>query len=307
MTEEFIEEIIKNAESAQQAEPEKEVEITKPIEEAKEDSIKEEVVSNKESPKPLTIEELATQIGWRPNHQGENFIDAATYILNSRKIQDTMKDHNKDLKSQLSNLKGSIDALKDHNERVYQADVRRLKSELDVLKKQKRAAVELADVAKVDELDNQIENIQKDLNTPIPKEKISEPSSNSVFDEWIKDNQWYLTDKDMATYAETVAQQYKGAPVDRIYAIVRQKVSEVFPEKFETPKSKVDPIVTQPKVDKAIGPASPVEAPKNAGITPKFTKANLTMDQINIMNQFVKSKIMTEEQYINDIAKLQEA
>lgn len=241
-----------------------------------------------------TIEELATQIGWRPDYDGENSVDAATYILKSREIQDSMKDHNKDLKNQLNNLQGSIDSLKEHNQRVYQAEVKRLQGELNNLKKEKKEAIELADVDKVTELDEKINSLQQDLNEPLPEQK---PTGNPLFDDWVKDNQWYLNDDDMAQYADSVAQQYQGAPADRIYAIVRNKVAEVFPEKFETPSTSVKP--------KPTGPTSPVEAPKKSGGTPKFTKTNLSPEQINIMNQFVRGGIMTEDQYINDIAKLQ--
>jgi len=111
--------------------------------------------------KEVTIEDLAAQIGWNANYAGENTVDAATYILKSREIQDTMKENNKDLKTQLSSVQGSIDALKDHNERVYKTDVKRMQSEIETLKKQKRDAVELADVKKVDEIDQQIDDLQK--------------------------------------------------------------------------------------------------------------------------------------------------
>ena len=66
--------------------------------------------------KSLTIEELATQLGWNPNFQGEGAVDASTYILRSKDIQESMKSHNKDLKKQLNNLQGSVDALKEHND-----------------------------------------------------------------------------------------------------------------------------------------------------------------------------------------------
>jgi len=258
----------------------------------------------------VTIEDLATQIGWNANYKGKESIDAATYILKSREIQDTMKGHNTDLKTQLSDVKNSINDLKDHNKRVYQTEISRMQTELDSLKKQKRAAVEVADVPKVDELDKQIDDLQKDLNLPEPK---NTSSSNPVFDEWVKDNQWYLTDSEMATYAETVADQYKGAPADKIYKVVRQKVMEIFPENFEDKESKQSKQSDQSKDGenlqsnnvKPIGPKSPVEAAKNNKVASTFTKADLTPEQTTIMNQFTKLGVMTEEQYIKDILKMQ--
>ena len=258
--------------------------------------------------KLLTIEDLATQLGWNPNFQGENAIDASTYILRSKDIQESMKNHNKDLKKQLNNLQGSVDALKEHNERVYKADVKRMESEIAQLKKQRREAIELADVTKVEELDNQISGIQSDI-TDIKSQdtKPSQNPSNDVYNEWVKDNQWYVTDDDMAKYADTVAKQYGGAPLDRIFKLVTNKVKEVFPEKFEQQKKQeTNNEITKTETKLPIGPKSPVEGNTNIKQTNTFTKDDLTPEQMQIMRQFVQGGIMTEQQYINDIAKMRE-
>jgi hypothetical protein len=266
-----------------------------------------EVAPKLEKPKEVaepkadkTIEELATKIGWQPNHKGKDYINAATYILKSREIQETMKEHNDNLKGQLSDMQNSIESLKTHNEKVYRADVKRMQTEIEDLQKQKREAVELADVDKVDELDKQIDGLQKDLSEP---QNNQQPTQNPIYVDWVKDNQWYLDEPEMATYAETVAEQYAGAPLDRLYKIVRNKVAEVFPEKFDP--SKVD----SPKVavEKPIGPQSPVEASTNNGVKSTFGEADLTPSQVSTMNQFVQREIMTKDQYINDIKRMQEA
>jgi len=254
-----------------------------------------------------SVEELAAQLGWRADHLGEDAVDAVTYILRSKDIQKAMSKHNKDLKENLSTVQSSINALKEHNERVYQADVKRLTAEIDALKKERKSAIELADVDKVEELDAQIEEKKKDIAAP----KISANKSDSgavenpVYDEWIQDNQWYLEDNEMAQFADSVAQNYVGAPLPRIYALVRQKVQEVFPEKFAT-KNTSTTTVTKEAV-KPIGPVSPVDkGTNNKGVSTSFSKADLTPDQVSIMNQFVRGGIMSEEQYIKDIASMQE-
>ena len=271
------------------------------------DSKNNETNITNESDQPNSIESIATQLGWNANHSGPNSVDAATYILRSREIQDSMKERNDSLKGQLNNLQVSIDALKEHNERVYQADLAAKQAEIESLRKEKRAAVELADADKVDEIDSKIDSIKKNLSQPAPQ---SQPSVNPAFDSWVKDNQWYLTDNQMAQYADTVAQQYIGAPPERIYSLVRSKVAEVFPEKFEEQKQTSSNKTTLANVagqtkPKPVGPSSPVEAAKPSGQKPTFSKADLTQDQLTIMRQFSQAGIMTEEQYIKDIAKLQ--
>ena len=248
-----------------------------------------------------SIEELATQLGWRADHTGEDSVDAATYILRSKDIQKSMSKHNKDLKDQLSVLNGSVEALKIHNEKVYQAEVKKLQAEITDLKKERKAAIELADVEKVEELDNQIADIQKDLDKP-KEDKQVDNVRNDVYAAWVKDNDWYLNDPEMATFADTVAQNYVGAPPERIYSLVRKKVEEVFPEKFVANKNGE---AVKLGDTKPIGPPSPVERSTNKGGVTNFTKADLTPEQMNVMKQFVSSGVMTEEQYINDIAKMQ--
>jgi len=253
-----------------------------------------------------SVEELASQLGWRADHVGEDAVDAVTYILRSKDIQKAMSKHNKDLKENLSAVQSSVNALKEHNEKVYQTEVKKLTAEIESLKKERKSAIELADVDKVEELDAQIEAKKNDLAAP----KINDTSKagaveNPVYDEWIQDNEWYLEDNDMAQFADSVAQNYVGAPLPRIYALVRQKVQEVFPEKF-APKNTSTTTTTKETV-KPIGPVSPVDkGSNNKGASTSFSKADLTPEQVSIMNQFVRGGIMSEEQYIKDIASMQE-
>lgn len=274
--------------------------------EATPDESSEQIVSkeNKAAPSDAAIEELATQLGWRADHVGEDAVDAKTYILRSKDIQQSMSQHNKDLKNQLSTLNSSVEALKVHNERVYQAEVKKLQGEIAVLKKERRSAIELADVDKVEELDQQIDEKQKDLNAPKKVDVTTGATDNPVYDEWIKDNSWYLENDEMAQFADAVAQQYRGAPLERIYSLVRVKVAEVFPEKFV--KVKDEAVKNNATVKTPVGPKSPVESSSGKGNTGAFSRADLTENQIQIMNQFVRGGIMTEAQYIADIAKMKE-
>jgi myosin heavy subunit len=262
--------------------------------EATPDEAQESVAKGNDLP---DVKELATQLGWRENHQGEDAVDAATYILRSKDIQKSMSQHNKDLKDQLHALNNSVNALKVHNESVYKAEVKKLESEVAELKKERTAAIELADVEKVEELDKQIDEKQKDLDGPKVTEQVQHVA-NPIYDEWVKNNGWYLENDEMAKFADAVAQQYVGAPLDRVYNLVRTKVQEVFPEKFESDK-------TTNQVKTPVGPPSPVERSSAKGNNVSFTKADLTDNQVQIMNQFVRGGIMTEDQYIADIAKMQ--
>jgi hypothetical protein len=240
-------------------------------------------------PEADEVETLAMELGWRPKGEfdGDEFVSAKDYILKSRDIQDTMRTHNKDLKRKLSELDSSVAELKSHNERVYKAEVSKLKSELKTLKKEKVEAISEGDVDRVDALDEQIDGVKEAIKEPPNKS-----ASNPEFDEWVAENEWYKKDLEMAQYADVIADQHQGAPFGRMLKLVTAKVKEMYPEKFEKTK--------QP-------PGSPVEGSTKRTVTSKFTEADLTPAQKDIMNQFVRQGIMTKKQYIADIEKTQGA
>ena len=211
-----------------------------------------------------------------------------------------MKDHNKDLKNQLADMKESLEALQIHNERVYRAEVSRLEAELADLNQKKDAAIEVGDVEEVKNIDKKIDSVKTTIAEPVVKPQKS--TSNPAYDAWIKDNKWYIEEPEMAAYADQVAQQYIGAPADRVYTAVRNKVAELWPDKFNTAVNSVNPKST---VTKPIVAPNPVEGGHKQPTSGKFTKVDLTDSQRSMMTQFAKMGIMTEAQYISDIAKLQ--
>jgi hypothetical protein len=241
------------------------------------------------------VEALAVELGWNPDFDGDGKVDAKTYILKSREIQDTMREHIKEQKRQQQELSESVAALKAHNEKVYKAEVSRLKTELEELKKERREAIEEGDVTKVEELDERIGGVEKSMTQPETKDK---PRSTAEFDAWIVDNKWYEEDPEMAAYADTIASENRGAPFARVAALVDRKVKEMFPDKF------VDSTPATPAKKRS---PSPVEESRARPGAAKFTKADLTEGQRAIMSQFVRQGIMTEKQYIEDIAKTQGA
>lgn len=246
---------------------------------------------------PDSVEELAGEIGWRPD--GE--LSAKDYILKSRDIQDTMRTHIQDQKKQVTELSSSVAELKTHNEKVYKAEVSKLEAEIVDLKKEKREAIEDGDADRVDKLDEQIDGIKEVIATPQAETK-SAVDEDPVLTQWLGENSWYDTNPEMAQYANAVAAENPGAPYERVLALASRKVKEMFPDQFEGGGRAPAPGAPAPR---AKTPASPVEGAGKRAAAATFTKADLSQDQLNIMSQFVRQDIMTEEQYIADIAKTQ--
>lgn len=241
------------------------------------------------------VEALAKEMGWQEKgaFKGDdtNYVDAASYIKKGQDIQDNMRQSLKDQKRQLSDMAGSLTELKSHNERVYKAEVGQLKKELSTLKQQKKEAIEDGDVAKVGEIDEQIDTVKESMEPPKPNEQ---QAPTGDFETWIQDNDWYEKDKEMAAYADALADKHEGAPFKRVAALVTKQVKEMFPDKFPTSTTKSPVNVAR------------VEAGARKSVSDtKFTRSDLSESQKSVMRQFVKQGIMTEKQYIEDIGVMQ--
>ena len=246
------------------------------------------------------VEILAKEMGWQPKEdfKGDeaNYVDAESFIKKGQDIQDSMRKSLKDQKRQLSEMSSSLTELKSHNERVYKAEVGRLKKELAELTDQKKMAIQDGNVEKVNELDGQIDTVKESIAVPEktePGEKAVATTDN--FDEWAKANPWYENDKEMAAYADAIATKHEGAPFKRIATLVSKQVKEMFPDKFSsTPAGTTTTTPSQ----------SRVEGAGKKTTTAKFTEADLTDSQKAIMGDFVKQGIMSKKEYIADIATM---
>lgn len=230
---------------------------------------------------PKAVKDLAKELGWNENRDDnpDKYVDAKTFILRSRDI-------NSSLRRQVKEITNVVSELKTHNERVYQAEVKRLTAEMNELKAQRREAIEEGDVAKVEKIENQIDEIKE--KTIPPQQPVV---SNATFDEWLEDNQWYRNDEDMRAFADKQGLEYKGLPFEKILALVKKDVVAEFPDKFS--KKTTKPPST-----------SPVESgSRRSSSTKSRSESDLTSAQKTIMNQFVKHGVMSKTEYIADLVK----
>lgn len=248
-----------------------------------------------------SLETIAIEMGWKPKSEfqgnDEDYVDAATYIRRSKDIQDTMRQHLKENKRKLTALEKGIEDLRQHNERVYKVQLEKQKEEIERLRQERRTAIEEGDVDKVEALEQKMSKLSEK-----PEEKPQvDPEQYSMFTEWIKGNQWYNLDgvtegdADMTAYADNLADlpEYQALPYKQRLNKVTAKVKEMFPEHFKgngKPKAAVNP----------------VEAPRMKAAQKKFSARDLNDDQKSIMRNFVRSGIMSEQEYIDDLVKIGE-
>jgi len=258
------------------------------------------------TPEEVSVESLAREMGWKPSDdfQGhkDDYVDAATFIRRSKDIQDTMRQHLKENKKKLTSFEKALDDFKSHSERVFKAQLASQREQIKQLQKDRRAAIEEGDIERVDDIENQLTDIVRNVEP----ERTTEPEPDSeeveVFEEWLGENQWFGVpkvrkgDPDMTEYALRLADEpkFKALPYARRLKKVTEAVKDMFPEHFK-PRDKTTP-----------PPVSPVEAPKPASRKKKFTARDLNEQQKSVMRNMVKSGVMSEQEYIDDLVKIGE-
>ena len=251
------------------------------------------------------VEQLAMKLGWNPNHEGgdREFVSAEKFILKSREIQDTQNKQNKSLQKQVDTLerelKQGINALQKHNRDVYQVQVKNLKRQLGELQTTRKEAVEDGDMAAVNQIDQQIAEINK-IPDDLPSNDLD--ISPPGFSEWREKNPWYKSDPEMTQYADFQGENHpelKGLPFTKMLEGVERLVRKQFPEKFKDEKPADTPKQSAPAVEGG-GQRTTRKSPKG-----KYTYNDLSREQQETCDFFVKRGVMTQEDYIKQLTDIE--
>ncbi len=240
-----------------------------------------------------TIDSIAEGMGWNPNFEGaegKERLSAADYIKKGRTIQSDMRDSLKTQKKMIKDLTTSVKNIQSHTEKVGKAEIAKLRTQL---KKEKEEAIIDGDVDAVEKIDGKMD----DLKEQEAETKSDKKSGDAEFKAWHKDNSWYGTDLDMSDYANYVSgvEQRKNPNIEpsELMEKTTERVKKKFPEYFgKAPKEKAKPKTAVNEAGSRPGTSS-----KN-----RYTKADLSEDQRQVMRSFVSAGIMTEQKYIDDLA-----
>ena len=241
------------------------------------------------------VEALAKQMGWNPEHKDgdREYKTAEEFILNGREIQNTMSKQLKSTKREVEGLKSGITLLKEHNETVYNVQVKALKGKIRDLQVQREDAVTDKDEKAVAAIDSQIKEIN-DIPDKLPASAV-DPSP--VFLEWEEKNDWY-ENNEMRAYADWQGENniaLRGLPEKKFLSTITKMVKVQFPEHF--------PQKTKKAVAAAVESGS-----RSATKTKTGAKLNdLSREQQDIAKQLADSGIMSVEDYIKDLEKIAEA
>lgn len=235
------------------------------------------------------IEQEAMELGWLPK---DKFIESgkpedewtsAREFKKHNELMQRIEAQGRELKA----TRSTLNSLKGHYEKVKETEFKRA---LEVLKEQKKAALDAGDSDGVIEADEKIAEVKEIQKSQAQVE--TPPATNPVFNQWVQSNPWYTTDTEMQTFADSMGRSYAvsnpGIDPVEVLKYVSVKVKQAYPEKFKNVNRQA---------------ASPVEGVR--GTTKKTVETfELTDDETRAMNKFVASGLMTKEKYIADLKKI---
>lgn len=232
--------------------------------------------------------------GWKPKEswQGpeEDWIDARTFNRNQSYF-DKIASQNK----KIAKLTQTLSAMQEHHKKVFEASYQKA---LRDLKSQKLEAVKEGNVEAVIAIDEQLEQVNDKFKTEAAKFDTTNTNVSPDFVEWIKDNNWYHENDVLHRYADKVGYDYvkkhPEASDMEVYEHVRERVEEKFPEEFGGTIS----VQTQPRTKQA--PA--VEGANRTPARAYKQKTALDDNEQRIMKQLIRSGVMTEQEYMADLA-----
>jgi len=220
------------------------------------------------------IEQEAISHGWNPEGvEGKKNLSAEEFM-----DRQGLYDDIRGLKKQNRKLLDGMEAMKEFQNTIRVKERERV---LNELKAAKKVALENENYDAVVQIDDRIAETKAQENPP----------TNTAFEKWIDDNDWYHQDTDMKQYADMIGtgyfQQNPNKSMDDVYLYVSDEVKKRFPDKFGNPKRE------QP---------NPVEGASKGRVktSKKYSARDLPEHDREIMKTIVRSGAMTEAAYLKE-------
>lgn len=272
---------------------------------------------------PGVYEEQARKKGWKPLDEFKgneaDWVDAKEF-LGREKLYDKIKDLKGDLHRQQVRHDKTLEEISHHMAKTEERAFERAKKELQA---QRREAMRNEDPDKVEKIEADLEQLEKDRQAAIKAvPKVQQNSGPTpAFQEWQSGNQWFklgstgMPENEMTSDAIAIGTGYAAANPNLSHAQVLEhvskKIKQMYPNEFEsTDTSASQPQRKQPLVESASG------GNRNSGAASKklkVSKSDLTDDQQRIMTTIVRSgvlkakaeknKVSQEQQYLMDLAE----
>jgi hypothetical protein len=237
----------------------------------------------------IDFEKIAKGKGWKPKTEfsGESWVDAEEFVKREP-LFERIKQQSSDLKE----MKKIIGTMADHYKKTQEVAVQKAIADL---KTQKKEAIEVGDVAKVEQIDKEIEE-HKQIKVDAP----TTPEIKPEIKEWVEKNKWFDKNPKMQKFAisfnKTYASDNPEATLSETLKETEEAVKARFPEEFKTTSHREM--------------VSSVESPSGGDVGSKkkgYGRDRLISDEQRITyDQVVKHKIMPPEEYVKGLEQIGE-
>lgn len=231
-------------------------------------------------------EKRAIAQGWVPKDEwdGHGKWRDAEEFLDRGELFSKIDEQNRKLR----NTEQTLEQMKVHLKKVRETEYNRA---LATLKAQKKAALEDGDADRVVEIDDQIADTKVKAAhemQQIEARQQAQAGPDVHFVAWVNRNQWYQNDRAMRGAADAIGEELAQSglrnPTD-ILAEVEKRIKKEFPHKFNNPNREK---------------AGSVDGGGNSK-GQKNDSFQLTPEETQAMNKFIRAGLLTKEEYIADI------
>jgi hypothetical protein len=242
----------------------------------------------------METEQEARENGWvpeedfkaNPNNENKKWRTAEEF-MDRKSLFDKIDDQHRELRK----LRDGMSALQQHNQQIEAVTRERLLKEL---KAQKAEAVKEGDVVKIEELRDKIDEV-KATPVEVPMQQSTPPE----FKQWLDDNSWYGSDKEMRAFADAygVAQHQAGKSPQEVLNAVSKKVKQAYPDKFKNPAKE-----SAPPIEGSTGRKSDLKS--SPGLTEMQEKIWRDLERAGVPSSKDPKKKMTREEYVDRLKSI---
>jgi acid stress-induced BolA-like protein IbaG/YrbA len=241
---------------------------------------------------------LARAQGWRPQAEytgdPDKWVEADLFVERGRNFNSKLKADLAAVQKELATFKGTAEAFAKFHKETMAAKDKEFDAAIRTLRLRKAEASGDGEHETVLTIEDQIETIQQkkqelkaELSATVPP---ATTEVHPIFAEWVADgNEWFNNDPKLRQYSMLVAQEFRDSGDTtqgrKFMDKVTEKMKEEFPAKFGNP-NRLRPGAV------AAGSASAASAGKSERDLPAVDR--------ELMNKFVKDKLMTKEAFLKD-------
>jgi hypothetical protein len=236
------------------------------------------------------------------------WVDAETFVKRGDEWLKTMKRDNETMsrelkatQTRLMELQATTEEFKKFQADAHQRKVAELEAQLTSLKEERAQAISDGDGKKVNQLDDVLDKTKDDIREvkqaakeaqKAPKAPEAPAQIDPALQTWLGENEWFGKDRRMTSIANGIGESLRLEFPDLKGQDFLDKLNTVLAEEFPNRFGKTDK------------PRSPVESGSGTrGSGPRGSAKsyeNLPADAKAACDRYVKSKLMTREQYVAD-------